>query len=60
MKIYNSLAKGTYINPERQAEKTEMLRLGFKSKKTYRKWQKAERCRVRGQNRINELCQKEK
>jgi len=47
------------MNPKRQAEKEEMLRLGFKSKKAYRKWQKAERCRLKGQNRINELCQKE-
>jgi len=43
------------VNPRRRAEKAEILRLGFKSKKAYRKWQKAERCRLKGQNRIDEL-----
>ena len=27
-------------NPKRQAEKKEMDKLGFKTKKAYRKWQK--------------------
>jgi len=31
------------VNPERQAEKAEMQRLGFTSKKAYRKWKRKER-----------------
>ena len=31
------------INKTRRAEKAEMIRLGIKTKKQYRKWQKKER-----------------
>ena len=37
------------VSPKRRAEKTEMKRLGIKTKKAYRKWQKKERRRLREQ-----------
>jgi len=34
---------GESVNPRRRLERTEMKKLGFKTKKEYRKWQKKER-----------------
>ena len=35
------------VNRKRRAERSEMLKLGIKSKKSYRRWQKAERRRLK-------------
>lgn len=37
------------VNPRRRAEKAEMERLGIKTKKAYRKWEKKERRKLREQ-----------